>query len=87
MRRIEIRKKEFLVDGKPTCFRSGSMHYFRIHPDLWMDRLVKLKQCGLNTVESYLPWNLHEEREGSFPAAMTANSCCGDIPFVRAVYP
>ena len=66
MHRIEIRKKEFLVDGKPTCFRSGSMHYFRIHPDLWMDRLVKLKQCGLNTVETYLPWNLHEETEGNF---------------------
>ena len=63
---ISIQKKTFLVDGKPTVFRSGSMHYFRIHPDDWKDRLIKLKQCGLNTVETYLPWNLHEETEGSF---------------------
>ena len=63
---ISIQKKTFLVDGKPTVFRSGSMHYFRIHPDSWEDRLIKLKQCGLNTVETYLPWNLHEETEGCF---------------------
>ncbi|UKI30474.1 MAG: beta-galactosidase [Lentisphaeria bacterium] len=47
-------------------FRSGAMHYFRIHPDDWKDRLRKLKQCGLNTVETYIAWNFHEEEEGEF---------------------
>ncbi|NLW87398.1 MAG: beta-galactosidase [Planctomycetes bacterium] len=42
------------------------MHYFRIHPDLWEDRLLKLKACGLNTVETYVPWNLHEPKQGVF---------------------
>lgn len=66
MRQVCIQGKDILVDGKPTRFRSGAMHYFRIHPDYWMDRLTKLKQCGLNTVETYIPWNLHEEEEGKF---------------------
>ncbi|WP_336407899.1 beta-galactosidase, partial [Streptomyces caniscabiei] len=36
------------------------MHYFRIHPDLWADRLRKARLMGLNTVETYVPWNLHQ---------------------------
>ncbi|KAK3103421.1 hypothetical protein FSP39_019072 [Pinctada imbricata] len=42
------------------------MHYFRVHPDYWMDRLRKMRACGLNTVETYVPWNLHEEYPGKF---------------------
>ncbi|MDR0932087.1 MAG: beta-galactosidase [Victivallales bacterium] len=66
MRQVNIQGKQILVDGEPMQFRSGAMHYFRIHPAYWTDRLTKLKQCGLNTVETYLPWNLHEEEEGVF---------------------
>ncbi|MBR0459511.1 MAG: beta-galactosidase [Victivallales bacterium] len=65
-RQVSIVGQEICVDGKATQFRSGSIHYFRVHPALWEDRLLKLKQCGLNTVETYLPWNLHEEEEGQF---------------------
>jgi len=42
------------------------MHYFRIVPAYWRDRLLKLKACGFNTVETYVPWNLHEPVEGQF---------------------
>ncbi|MBR3651249.1 MAG: beta-galactosidase, partial [Victivallales bacterium] len=45
---------------------SGSMHYFRIHPDYWRDRIVKLRQCGLNCLETYMCWNRHEPRPGQF---------------------
>ena len=27
------------------------VHYFRIHPGLWEDRLLRLKAMGLNTIE------------------------------------
>lgn len=27
------------------------MHYFRIHPDLWEDRLARAAAMGINTVE------------------------------------
>ena len=42
------------------------MHYFRIHPDYWEDRLLKLKQMGCNTIETYVAWNLHEPQEGQW---------------------
>ena len=56
----------FLLNGEPYTVISGAMHYFRIHPDSWEDRLKKLKACGFNTVETYTAWNLHERREGQF---------------------
>lgn len=64
--KAEIRQREVLVDGKPFHILSGEMHYFRIHPSQWRDRLEKLKACGLNTVATYMPWNLHERTEGTF---------------------
>ena len=57
---------EFLMDGKPYRILSGAMHYFRIVPEYWEDRLKKLKACGFNTVETYTCWNLHERKEGIF---------------------
>ena len=64
MHQITVRQKDFLADGKKVVFRSGAIHYFRVHPAYWRDRLIKLKQCGLNTVETYVPWNWHEARKG-----------------------
>ena len=62
---FEIRD-HFYLDGKPFQVRSGSIHYFRVVPEYWRDRLLKLKAMGLNCVETYLPWNLHEPRKGEF---------------------
>jgi len=45
---------------------SGTVHYFRVPREYWYDRLLKLKECGFNTVETYTCWNLHEPREGEF---------------------
>ena len=45
-------EKEFLLEGKPFRILSGAVHYFRVVPEYWKDRLVKLKAMGLNTVET-----------------------------------
>jgi len=58
--------KNFLMDGKPYKIMSGAMHYFRIPREYWRDRLLKLKECGLNTLETYIAWNMHEPEEGKF---------------------
>ncbi|MFJ8533753.1 beta-galactosidase [Streptomyces sp. NPDC093591] len=50
----------FLLHGEPWRIISGAMHYFRIHPDQWADRLRKARLMGLNSVETYVPWNLHQ---------------------------
>lgn len=56
----------FLLDGKPFRFLSGGLHYFRVHPEQWEDRLRKARLMGLNTVETYVPWNLHQPRPDRF---------------------
>ena len=56
----------FYLDGAPLQIISGSIHYFRVVPAYWRDRLEKLKALGCNTVETYIPWNLHEPRKGEF---------------------
>ncbi len=57
---------QFYLDGEPFVVISGTMHYFRIPREYWRDRLLKLKECGFNTVETYTCWNLHEPKEGEF---------------------
>ena len=63
---FEIRENSFYMDNKPFSIYSGAMHYFRILPGYWEDRLRKLKAAGFNTVETYVPWNLHEPSPGIF---------------------
>ena len=63
---LTYNRDTFLMDGKPYTILSGAMHYFRIPREYWYDRLLKLKECGFNTVETYTPWNLHEPTEGTF---------------------
>ena len=65
MRQLEIRDG-FYLDGKPFKIISGSIHYFRTVPQYWKDRMLKLKAMGCNTVETYIPWNMHEKRKGEF---------------------
>ena len=64
--RFEARDGAFYADGKKTVIYSGAMHYFRVLPEYWHDRLSKLKACGFNTVETYMCWNLHEPKKGQF---------------------
>ncbi|MGO1024152.1 glycoside hydrolase family 35 protein [Streptomyces rubiginosohelvolus] len=54
----------FRSDGKPVRLLSGALHYFRVHEEQWEHRLAMLAAMGLNCVETYVPWNLHEPREG-----------------------
>ncbi|GGQ75815.1 glycoside hydrolase family 35 protein [Kitasatospora griseola] len=56
----------FRLDGRPLRILSGAMHYFRTRPEQWPARLAALRAMGLNTVETYVPWNLHEPSPGRF---------------------
>lgn len=42
------------------------MHYARVLSTYWRDRLQKMKDCGLNAVQTYVPWNFHELEPGMF---------------------
>ena len=52
---------DFYLNGRPFRILSGSFHYFRTQPAQWGDRLERMKAAGLNTLTTYVPWNLHEK--------------------------
>ncbi|TCK64361.1 beta-galactosidase family protein [Curtobacterium sp. PhB136] len=64
--RFAIGDTDFLLDGEPHRILSGAIHYFRVHPDLWADRIRKARLMGLNTIETYVAWNAHEATPGTF---------------------
>jgi beta-galactosidase len=63
---LEITDDGYLLAGQPFRILSGGLHYFRVHPEQWADRLRKARLMGLNTIDTYVPWNLHEPRPGEF---------------------
>ncbi|XP_048588941.1 beta-galactosidase-1-like protein 2 isoform X2 [Nematostella vectensis] len=65
-RGLEFSNSKFILNGKPFVILSGALHYFRVMPEYWADRLKKLKAMGLNTVETYVAWNLHEQVKENF---------------------
>lgn len=65
MNRFEI-KEDFYFDGQKIKIISGGIHYFRVVPEYWRDRLEKIKALGCNTIETYVAWNVHEPKKGEF---------------------
>lgn len=56
----------FLLDGKPFQMISGEMHYPRVPREAWRARMKMAKAMGLNTIGTYVFWNLHEPQKGHF---------------------
>lgn len=57
---VTIDGDRFVRDGAPHQLISGALHYFRVPPALWADRLQRLVALGCNTVETYVAWNFHQ---------------------------
>ncbi|MFF3657940.1 glycoside hydrolase family 35 protein [Streptomyces olivochromogenes] len=66
MSEFTVGDTDFLLDGRPVRLLSGALHYFRVHEEQWGHRLGMLRAMGLNCVETYVPWNLHEPRPGGY---------------------
>jgi len=67
-RSFAIGETDFLLDGAPFRVLSGALHYFRVHPGQWADRIRKARLMGLNTIETYVAWNAHEPVRGEWDA-------------------
>jgi beta-galactosidase len=57
---------QFLLDGQAFQIRAGSMHYPRVPRAYWRDRMRKMKAMGLNTLTTYVFWNVHETAPGIY---------------------
>ncbi|XP_076884396.1 beta-galactosidase 8-like [Bidens hawaiensis] len=49
-----------VIDGRRRVLVSGSIHYPRSTPDMWPGLIQKSKDGGLDVIETYVFWNLHE---------------------------
>lgn len=77
---FEVKGRDFVVDGKPTHLLSGEMHYPRVPRAYWHDRLKKAKAMGLNTICTYLFWNVHEPTQGTWDFSGNADF----VAFIKA---
>ncbi|CAN6441788.1 unnamed protein product [Victoria cruziana] len=64
--RFGILHDKFWKDNEAFQIIGGDLHYFRILPEYWEDRLLRAKALGLNTIQTYIPWNLHEPQQHQF---------------------
>lgn len=63
---VDYKNDCFLKDGEPFRYISGSIHYSRIPRVYWKDRLLKMYMAGLNAIQTYIPWNYHEQSPGQY---------------------
>ncbi|KAI1662766.1 glycoside hydrolase family 35 protein [Daldinia decipiens] len=66
-------RQSFLLNGEPYVIIGGQMDPQRIPPAYWRDRLAKARAMGLNTIFSYVYWNLLEPRQGQWTSDEESN--------------
>ncbi|KAJ2786353.1 hypothetical protein GGI15_001599 [Coemansia interrupta] len=58
-----------LIDGEPRVLTAGAIHYPRSTPEMWDPMMKKAKRGGLNTIDTYVFWNMHERTKGEYDFA------------------
>jgi beta-galactosidase len=79
--RFVVEGDHFLLDGKPFQVIAGEMHYARIPREYWQHRIQMAKAMGLNTIATYIFWNVHEPRPGQYEFSGNADIAA----FIKAV--
>lgn len=82
-RRLEVKGAKFVLDGKERVFFSAELHYFRVNPSEWEDRVIKIKDAGFDSVSSYVPWFWHEYEERRFDFSGVTDPRRNLIGFLR----
>lgn len=63
---LEMKNRAFWLDGIPHFFYGGELHYFRLPPSQWADQLLRIREIGITTVSTYVPWLWHEPQPQEF---------------------
>ncbi|WP_338255642.1 beta-galactosidase [Dictyobacter halimunensis] len=63
---VSYDSRAILINGERTLIVSGAIHYPRSTPAMWPELMRQSKEAGLNTIETYVFWNLHEQEQGKF---------------------
>ncbi|KAM7529661.1 hypothetical protein LguiB_033071 [Lonicera macranthoides] len=59
-------RKAIVIDGQRRILISGSIHYPRSTPEMWEDLIMKAKEGGLDVIQTYVFWNVHEPTPGNY---------------------
>jgi beta-galactosidase len=62
--KISVNNYYISYNNKPFIPVAGEFHYSRYPEQYWDESLKKMKAGGINTVATYVFWNMHEEHEG-----------------------
>jgi len=66
-------------NGKPFFLYSGEFHYFRVPKRDWRRRMRLFRAAGGNCLATYVPWLIHEPKEGHFVFGGARNDGSHDI--------
>ncbi|XP_050235162.1 beta-galactosidase 16-like isoform X2 [Mercurialis annua] len=58
--------RALIVDGERRILFSGSIHYPRSTPEMWPSLISKAKEGGVDVIQTYVFWNLHESTQGQY---------------------
>ncbi|XLR40120.1 hypothetical protein S83_024780 [Arachis hypogaea] len=58
--------RSLIIDGQHRILFSGSIHYPRSTSEMWPDLITKAKEGGLDVIQTYVFWNLHEPQQGQY---------------------
>jgi beta-galactosidase len=61
------------INGQRTMLISGVIHYPRSTPGMWPYLFKMAKNQGLNAVQTYVFWNIHEQKQGVLDFSGRAN--------------
>jgi hypothetical protein len=64
--RIDATNRWLERDGRPFVPAVGEIHYSRVRPEQWDEAVRKIKAGGIDTIATYVFWNMHERTEGVF---------------------
>ena len=70
---VEVTRQGMLLGGQPFPLLAGQLHYFRYPDAEWRELLLSARAGGLNTIDTVIPWNLHEPQPGEFDFAGIAD--------------
>ncbi|CAN6439390.1 unnamed protein product [Victoria cruziana] len=59
-------RKTIVINGQRRILISGSIHYPRSTPEMWEDLIQKAKDGGLDVIQTYVFWNVHEPSPGNY---------------------
>ncbi|MFD2114552.1 beta-galactosidase [Paenibacillus yanchengensis] len=68
-------RHSYVINGERMFVNSASIHYFRMPKEEWRDVLMKAKMAGMNVIDTYFAWNVHEPEEGQWD--FSGDNDCG----------